>query len=321
MIDVKHHINTNTINTIMNTVLDLDTASKWLCEQLTNETIGFAAGKIGTSELNALMFYLQREKSHIKSLYPQYIVREMTENAGFWSPPQTSIHESLDLWAQTLIEALRNLDAVVSWSPSAKVQELQILNQYSPNSKKIVLRALEPYYTPANQYTTKMTKGPIAVVSPFAESIKKQWSIIHEVFPPTGLAGQMWPQNQTIIPIRAPYGPAMTQANLSLSWPSDIYNQGPLQAIQYLADQVSESGAKYALVGIGALSLLLVHELKKRNIVAIHTGGGTQIMFGIKGNRWQNHSIISNFFNPSWTKPTHDEIPSEAQKVERSCYW
>jgi len=304
----------------MTTVLDLDTASKWLCEKITNQTAGFSAGKIGTSELNALMFYLQREKQN-KSPYPQYIIREMTENAGFWSPNQTSIHDSLDLWAQDILEALSNLDAVVSWSPSAKTQELQILNQYSPNAKKIVLRALEPYYTPEYQYTTKMTKGPIAVVSPFAESIKKQWSIIHEVFPPIGLAGQMWPQNQTLIPIRAPYGPAMTQANLSLSWSIDILNEGPLQAIQYLADQVSQSGAKYALVGIGALSLLLVHELKKRHIVAIHTGGGTQIMFGIKGNRWQNHSVISNFFNPSWTKPSQNEIPSEAQKVERSCYW
>jgi hypothetical protein len=302
----------------MTTVLDLDTASKWLCEQLTHQTAGFAVGKIGTSELNALMFYLQREKA---LPYPQYIVREMTENAGFWSPANSSIDDTLDLWAQNLVEALANLDAVVSWSPSAKTQELLLLNQYSPNAKKIVLRALEPYYTPANQYTMKMTKGPIAVVSPFTESITKQWSVIQDVFPTSGLAGQMWPKNQTLIPIRAPYGPAMTQANLSLSWPSDILNEGPLKAVQYLAEQVTHSGAKYALVGIGALSLLLVHELKKRDIVAIHTGGGTQIMFGIKGNRWQNHSVISNFFNPSWTKPSQNEIPSEAQKVERSCYW
>jgi leucyl aminopeptidase (aminopeptidase T) len=105
------------------------------------------------------------------------------------------------------------------------------------------------------------------------------------------------------------------------TWPKEILEEGPEAAVTYLAQKVTDSGARYAFVGIGALSIPLVAELKRRNIVAIHTGGGTQIMFGLKGRRWLNHSIISTFFNSAWTSPTSEETPSYAQRVEGACYW
>lgn len=301
-------------------VCDLESASRWLCDQISNTENGWSAGKIGTSELNALIFYIKRCNSQLKTPYPQYIVKEMTQNAGFWNEPSKTMDEALDSWAEALIEAIKNINTIVIWNPLTKIEELQIINHYAPATKKIVLRALEPYYSPNNQYTLQMTKGPIAVVSPFADSIQKQWSNRHNIFPKEGLAGQMWLPNQVLIAIKAPYGPALTQ-NTSLGWPEHILNKGHKEAVKYLADQVVQSGAKYAFVGIGALSLLLVNELKKQSITAIHTGGGTQIMFGIKGNRWLNHSIISRFFNTSWIKPSNDETPSGAQQVEKSCYW
>jgi hypothetical protein len=303
-----------------NDVCDLESASKWLCDEIINTENGWSAGKIGTSELNALIFYIKRSNSQSKIPYPQYIVKEMTQNAGFWNEPKNSIDLALDSWAEAVIEAVKNINAIAIWNPISKIEELQIITHYAPATKKIVLRALEPYYSPTNQYTLHMIKGPIAVVSPFADSIKKQWLNRHNIFPKDGLAGQMWPHNQVLIAIKAPYGPALTQ-NTSLGWPEHILQQGHQEAVKYLADQVVQSGAKYAFVGIGALSLLLVNELKKQNIIAIHTGGGTQIMFGVKGNRWSNHSIISGFFNNSWIKPSVDETPSGAQQVERSCYW
>jgi leucyl aminopeptidase (aminopeptidase T) len=114
----------------------------------------------------------------------------------------------------------------------------------------------------------------------------------------------------------------MTPSKPTLSWSKAIQEGGPLAAVKALADQITEdSTIRYALVGIGAISLLLVAELKRRGLVAIHTGGGTQIMFGIKGRRWDNHSVISKFYNHTWTRPSLDEIPTEAMKIEGACYW
>jgi len=303
-------------------VLDLESASKYICDIIT-KIDSFSAGKIGTSEFNAICHFLKRKQSVNQSPtpYPHWILREMTQNAGFWHGNDTTLDLALDNWAQNTIEAISNLDVVVCWNPSMRAQELELINYYNTKAKKIPLRALEPYYTPKNQYTLNMTNGPIAVVSPFAKSIEKQWLKRSSLFPPYGPAGPMWHSNQTVIPISAKYGPAMTAKNIDLSWSPDIRNGGYMKAIDYLENQVIQSGAKYAFVGIGCLSLILVDRLKKQGIIAFHTGGGTQIMFGIKGRRWANHNVISTFFNQLWTNPEIGEVPSEALNVEGGCYW
>jgi hypothetical protein len=165
-----------------------------------------------------------------------------------------------------------------------------------------------------------MTKGLIAVVSPFADTITNQWPKRAAIFPPSGPAGQMWLPTQTLVAIKAPYGPHMTD-DPSQTWPKDLLNKGPAAAVLHLAEQVQNSHARYAFVGIGALSVPLVAELKRRNIIAIHTGGGTQIMLGIKGKRWLDHETISLFFNEAWTSPSPQETPTMARRVEGSCYW
>jgi hypothetical protein len=81
------------------------------------------------------------------------------------------------------------------------------------------------------------------------------------------------------------------------------------------------SGSTLAIVGAGCLSLPIVAGLKAKGITAIHMGGATQILFGIKGRRWLSHEIISRLFNDAWVFPSADEVPDRAGRVEGSCYW
>jgi hypothetical protein len=304
----------------MTSVLDLKDASQVICQEIKDAKNGWSAGKIGTSEFNTIRWFLQSRKQ-IKTPYPEWIIREMTKNAGFWNGYNITIHDALDDWAIKTLEAISQLDVAVAWNPAVPSQELEILNYYAPKAKKVVLRALEPYYTPQNQYTQEMTQGKIAVVGPFAKSIKAQWQKIPQIFPVGGPAGQMWQPNQELITINALYGPYMTSNDISKSWAANIRNNGPNAAIDYLESEVIKSKAKYVFVGIGSLSLILIGRLKKQGIIAIHTGGGTQIMFGVKGKRWANHNIISKFFNPTWVNPLPEEAPSGASEVEGGCYW
>ena len=301
------------------TLMDIAAAAEWFCSELEQHD-SWAAGKLGTSEFNALIWFIQQRSQ--ENPYPNQIKHDMFVNAGLWAPPGRTQDAVLDEWANATIDAIKQMNAIAIWNPMFQKEEAALVSRLNPTAHHVPLRALEPFYTPTHQYTTKMTKGHIAVVSPFAESIQQQISRLQEVFPQTvtqGPPGPMWLPTQTFRPIKAHYGPNITNKE---TWSPEILAAGPKAAIQHLADRVvADPDTRYALVGIGALSLPLVAELKRRGLVAVHTGGGTQIMFGIKGRRWDNHGTISKFYNTTWIRPSTEEIPTEAAKVERGCYW
>lgn len=295
--------------------MDLITSSKWLCHEFRNRVTGFAAGKIGSAELSAIVFYLYR-KQNGDIPYPLKIRKEITVNAGLWEPLGTSLDTMIDIYVQDMIESLKNMDAVAEWSP-LMAQEEKLIHKYCCPIRcaRIHSRAFEPFYTPEHMYTMEMTTGPIAIVSPFAKTIQKQIEKRDVLFPTP-----IWLPSQTIIPIQAYYGPYLDPSGKATYSP-DIIEKGPIAAVDYLANEVIKSRAKYCLVGIGGLSIPLVSRLKNAGIIALHTGGGTQIICGIKGRRWLTHSIISHFFNTHWVFPSANEVPSNANNVERGCYW
>ena len=54
---------------------------------------------------------------------------------------------------------------------------------------------------------------------------------------------------------------------------------------------------------------------------AIHLGGVTQILFGIKGKRWIENPRDKIPFNDSWVYPKLSETPEKKDIVEAGCYW
>lgn len=65
----------------------------------------------------------------------------------------------------------------------------------------------------------------------------------------------------------------------------------------------------------------LAGRLKELGLPCVVLGGAIQVLFGIKGNRWANHSVISKFWNDAWVWPSEEETPRGAAKIERGCYW
>jgi hypothetical protein len=87
--------------------------------------------------------------------------------------------------------------------------------------------------------------------------------------------------------------------------------------LEDLANRALAEEFDLALIGAGAWSLPLAARIKKSGRAAIHTGGETQLFFGIKGSRW-NHE---NFYNPSWVSVLPEETPAGRHKVDDGCYW
>ena len=285
----------------------------WLSAQVASRRI-FAAGKLGTSETEALWFYIAMRRGATKYPYLSDIKKNMTVNAGLF--PATD--EALDDWAQHMLGyVLPELDGVAEWNTLNPLQEGEILNAFAPKSKRFPARSLEPYYeaATAERWSCRIPdRTKVAVVSPFATSIGTQWAKQSEVWPTT----PVWNSTIQLIPVKAHYSPYLSPDS---TWSEEVVAAGWRAAVRAMADAVVASGAKLALIGVGALSLPLAAALKKRGVAAIHTGGATQILFGVKGRRWLTHSVISTFFTEAWVGPAEDEVPSNSRAVEGGCYW
>ena len=75
-----------------------------------------------------------------------------------------------------------------------------------------------------------------------------------------------------------------------------------------------------AIIGCGAYGFPLAAKLKRAGKITIHLGGAVQILFGIKGSRWDNGEV-SKFYNEYWVRPDDKDKPQNANNVENGCYW
>ena len=88
-----------------------------------------------------------------------------------------------------------------------------------------------------------------------------------------------------------------------------------------MQDQISQVDFDIAIIGAGAYGLPLAAYCKRIGKQAIQMSGATQLLFGIKGKRWDDHPVISKFYNESWVRPNSNETPTKKGKVEGGSYW
>lgn len=93
-------------------------------------------------------------------------------------------------------------------------------------------------------------------------------------------------------------------------------------ALKFMEDQIDATDYEVALIGCGAYGMPLAAHCKKMGKKAIHLGGALQLLFGIKGNRWETEQkIYMKFYNEHWVRPLDNERPPSALNVENACYW
>jgi hypothetical protein len=268
---------------------------------------GFLVGRNGTIELESLLTYAQ------KGFLFQQQGLLLEKHAGvFPSNEQSHRH-----WVQETESAIKNTDLLIAgWFAPLAREEKPYLANLGRNQVMLPLRALEPYYVPVEMMWTRyLGFHKVAVVSSFAETAMKQIPRAKEIW--GDRAEFLLPSNATFIPIRTGYAPVL--ANGRAEW---IGNPKTWEAaVDSVVQQVIDSGAEIVLIGCGGLGMILGYRLKKLGKVCIVMGGAIQVLFGIKGNRWENHSVIGRFWNDAWVYPSEDETPAKSQSIEKSCYW
>jgi hypothetical protein len=267
-----------------------------------HENRGALIGRHGTIELTCALLMndgYQVGEDRLKTL---------ERNAGIFPT------ESAQIWATeySVAAALADCMAIGWYAPLAR-SEIKYVQRLNPFSHKIPLRSLEPYYCPEASWLHALQEQHVCVVSSFSNTIETQISKLKDIWN----GRDIFPETIQWSFVRSYYSPTLAKG--SCEWPRGITSWK--DAVDRMEEEVMTTSANVVLLGCGGLAMPLAARLKKRGKICIVLGGAIQILFGIKGKRWEQHPIISQFFNEFWVYPDIDEVPGGSREIEGGCYW
>lgn len=255
----------------------------------------FFVGRLGSLELNVLK---------TQGRWMPALKRDISNVAGFYPANDQMLNEFCGLMHVSLGLAT----AMASWPLPG---EEDILDRYcAPMTPRIPLRSLEPYYH-VNPWSSALEGKRVLLVHPFDVSIQEQYTKRETLFENP----KILPEFDSLLTVRAKVSLAGERPKDCLTWFDALESmKTDIRAIQ--------DDFEIAILGCGAYGFPLAgwisRYLKKQ---AIHMAGSTQILFGIKGKRWDVHPEISALYNDNWVRPRPDETPANTIIVEGGSYW
>jgi hypothetical protein len=256
--------------------------------------------RLGSVELSCLHFYLEQRVGKNRP-YSRKIRSTIANPAGFFPVTDTS----LDAFAELYLEHLPQVDVMGVWF---NPYEDAICNTYCPDAELVDFDCLEPFRF-SNPWSAALKGRTVLVVHPFVESIRKQYAEKRRVlFPSPDVLPDF--ELKTIKSVQSIAGSRVDFA----TW---------FDAYRHMCDEIAREDFDICIIGAGAYGLPLAAFAKSLGKQAIHLGGVTQILFGIKGRRWEREYADSTakLFNEHWIRPMESETPSNKDKIEKGCYW
>lgn len=278
-------------NVYPSTVLTAEEGNK-LLKQKIEENTPFMATRFGANEINYAYRAFHGLRIPIK-------FRQSIANTGFFPINDKKL---LEKFSEIYLVSAAESDILGVWNSSE--YEGVAVSEFCPNATLTRLTALEPYYF-ENPWSIALKNKKVLVVHPFAKTIEKQYAKHSQLF-----------ENKEVLP---DFELITFKAKNTIFGHDKFKNW--FEVFDYSCEQISKINFDIAIIGAGAYGLPLASFIKKTGKQAVHIAGATQILFGIKGKRWDEHPTISKLYNENWVRPATDETPAECKKVEKGCYW
>lgn len=269
-------------------------------------------GRYGSNEFLCMENFMKRSHPlwRLRNLFPFWapssLLHSMRQNAGFFSPDG---YQAFSRFADLYYESAKEVDVLACWFKNQEVVEKEM------NYKICWILSIEPWWA-KNPWTRYLKGKKVLVVHPFAETIESQYKKRGLLF-----------DNPDVLPEFSSL--TIIKAVQSIGGENNGFRDW-FEALHYMEEQVDKVDYEVALIGCGAYGLPLAAHCKKRGKKAVHLGGALQLLFGIKGNRWESPSYGRELpgidyqrllSNPNWVRPLETEKAKNSEKVEGACYW
>ena len=254
----------------------------------------FLFGRCGATEMRTVADWLQngghnftdRTRADIRNLSGVFPTDDAT----------------LDKFCRLYVKTAQSAELLALWNVGAEREVIRGCDA----TRFTELRALEPYYH-ARPWSAALAGKRVLVVHPFRRTILAQYEKRTQLFP----GKDVLPELACLTVIQAVQGLGGQDTGYA-DW---------FDALTEMERRMDAADYDVAIVGAGAYSLPLAAHARDTGHAAIQMSGATQLLFGIKGKRWDDHPVISKLYNPAWVRPDETEGISNKEKVEGGSYW
>ena len=221
-------------------------------------------------------------------------------NAGFFPPTD----EALNKYARRFCEDIPQIDLIGTTYPGEKYLALR----FAPHMKAVPLEDLEPFWR-KKPWTLALEGKRILVVHPFEDTIRAQYAKRELLFPQ---APDLLPEFE-LTTYRAISSFAGNKVPFT-TW---------FDALDKMCDDISNIDFDIALIGCGAYGMHIGAFIKRTmRRKAFHLCGATQLLFGIRGRRWDKIPKYSeSLYNGHWVRPFASDTVPAVKTIEGGCYW
>ena len=272
--------------------------------------------RFGSGELTTVLTYLtirDKSKKYYSKIYnfflgempPPFwsfrIKHNLCHIAGFFSSAEALLEADLDKFSELYLDCMPNIDILGSW-----LFYEELVKEKMQNAKYVSLGLLEPY-----NHTlpwSRILKGKkVLVIHPLSGTIENQYKNREKLF-----------ENQDVLP-EFQLETIKAVQSIGGNIPEGYSNW--FEALDGMKQQISQKDFDIALIGCGAYGFPLASYVKDIGKKSVHLGGALQILFGIKGKRWElEYDYGTRLYNDFWVYSTEDR-PQNYKNIESGCYW
>jgi hypothetical protein len=283
--------------------MSAEATSNWISGRLEGNR-PLLVSRFGSTEIRAMWRFLLNERGTLSEKWsafalkrePPFWSKTLARNLALRSGYYPITRESVQSFVQLMLGTLESIDLLGSWVPGEC-----IFKDYFQNSSVSRLPNLEPFNSD-KPWTEALREKRVVVVHPFADTIRSQYSKRDLIFSDKEILPLF-----TLSVVRAPQTRGGRDAS-GLSW---------VENLRMMATEAILTGSEIAIVGCGAYGMPLGKMLKDAGMKVIHLGGATQLLFGIKGRRWD----ALNIYNENWVSALPHEWPRSQEALGDSPYW
>lgn len=299
--------------------MDSDKASEIIYNLLIDEKPCMIA-RFGSTELSAIINYIGVSSDDhsvwkfIRGEQPEWwwnksVMNQMQQWSGFFPPTE----QMLNRFSRMMLEDAREVDVLACWTTDV----MRVADCTPTDVVRTGLVCIEPYWA-KNPWSRALAGKRVVVVHPFAELMEQQYrDHRHELF-----------KNSDVLP---EFSLRVIKAVQSLGGESSGFGDW-FEALDSMKRAIDSEPYDIALIGCGAYGFPLAAHVKRTGHKAVHLAGALQLLFGIRGKRWDNpeygakslgrsSAYLSELFNENWVYPSDNYVPKNSKSIEDGCYW